>query len=450
MTAGLATAGSGQSWESALVGALDRGATPLTVVRRCVDVADLLAVASTGQIAVAAVAADLRRLDSEVVDELHRLGVAVVAVRSAADDRIAVRLQRIGIAAVVPDDQDGADLVTILLRERDRQRLAARGEQPGTGGAQVSDRMLDPATGGASTVGSDAGSADGAAGPTPRSGRVVAVWGPAGAPGRSTVASGLAGAAAEAGARTVLVDADVYGGVQASAFGLLDESPGLAGACRLAANGRLDLAGLVGLCWQLTPELRLLTGISRADRWPELRPSTMPVVLDGCRQLADLTVLDCGFCLEDDPELSFDTLAPRRNGATLAALTAADEIVVVGSADPAGMERLVRGLAELREAVPGGSLRVVLNRCRPTAARTDDAVEALHRFAGVRVAARLPEDRDATDRAWRAGIGLVEAAPSSPLRRSLTELAASMLGGAVRGDGGRSRRRPVPRGRAAG
>ena len=71
-------------------------------------------------------------------------------------------------------------------------------------------------------------------------GRVIAVWGPTGAPGRSTVATGIAVEAAAAGVPTLLVDADVYGGVLASAFGLLDESPGLAGACRQAANGRLD------------------------------------------------------------------------------------------------------------------------------------------------------------------------------------------------------------------
>jgi len=36
------------------------------------------------------------------------------------------------------------------------------------------------------------------------------------------------------------------------------------------------------------------------------------------------TVVDCGFSLEQDEELSFDTAAPRRNGATLATLLAAD------------------------------------------------------------------------------------------------------------------------------
>ena len=37
-----------------------------------------------------------------------------------------------------------------------------------------------------------------------------------------------------------------------------------------------------------------------------------------------MIMVDCGFCLEADEEISFDTVAPRRNGATLAMLADAD------------------------------------------------------------------------------------------------------------------------------
>ena len=87
-------------------------------------------------------------------------------------------------------------------------------------------------------------------------------------------------------------------------------------------------------------------------------------MLAAARRLADVTVVDCGFCLETDEELSFDSLAPRRNGATLAVLDDADVVLVVGAADPIGMQRLVRGLAELREAEVGSSVQVVLNKVR--------------------------------------------------------------------------------------
>jgi Flp pilus assembly CpaE family ATPase len=238
---------------------------------------------------------------------------------------------------------------------------------------------------------------------------------------------GIADAAARSGLRTLLIDADVYGGVLASAFGLLDESAGLAGACRLATNGRLDQAEMARLCWKITPWLTLLTGIARADRWPELRPSAIPAVIGLARERADVVVVDCAAVLESDEEITFDTLAPRRNGATLATLDQADEVLAVGSADPPGMERLMRGLTEIGEALPGRTPTVVVNRVRASAATAGGAVEAVRRFADTEPAAMLPEDRRGCDAAWRRGVVLSEAAPASPLLRPLRELTADLV-----------------------
>lgn len=414
---GVLTAGNGQTWENDLVAALDRPGTGLTVVRRCVDIADVLAVAATGQVSVVLVSAGLRRLDMDAVQRLVAAGVAVVAICPAGDQRAAERLERIGVSATVFDDAGAAALVAAA-----RTAVAGlRTDEPGRRSAQRT--MADPRSA------FDEGDGDGALPPPPDredpppAGRVVAVWGPVGAPGRSMLAGNLAAEAAETGVPTLLVDADVYGGVQSSAFGLLDESPGLAGACRLAANGRLDLTELTRLVWAVGPALRLLTGITRADRWPEIRPSSLPAVLAVCRSMARLTVVDCAFCLEADEEITFDTVAPRRNGATLAVLAEADEVLVVGSADPPGMERLVRGLAELREAVPEAVPTVVLNRSRRTAASAEESAAALARFSGLPVRVSLAEDRAATDRAWHLGVPLLQAAPGSALRKGIRQLA---------------------------
>jgi Flp pilus assembly CpaE family ATPase len=419
MSTGLLTAGSGQGWENELVAALDRPGSPMTVLRRCVDIGDVLAIATTGQAAVAIVSADLRRLDTEAVTRLRASGVAVVGVHPAADQRSRARLERIGITVLVPDDA-GTDLVLEAANTAVTELAAWHEPARGLSDPQAA---LPPAG-----VSVDVEELDG---PSQR-GRVLAVWGPTGAPGRTTVATCLAVETAQLGMPTLLVDADVYGGGPASAFGLLDESPGLAGACRLAANGRLDLASLTALCWSLGDDLRLLTGIARADRWPEVRPSAIPGVLGVAREMAPLTIVDCGFAIEADEEISFDTMAPRRNGATLAVLADADVLLAVGSCDPAGLERLIRGLAELAEALPEAAPRVMLNRCRPSVGSTDEAEAALDRFAGVRVVSRLPEDRAATDRAWRRGVSLAEAAPRSPLRTAIREYARTLLPAAER------------------
>lgn len=259
---------------------------------------------------------------------------------------------------------------------------------------------------------------------------------------------GLADRFAAAGERVLLVDADVYGGILASAFGLLDESAGLAGACRLAAHGRLDDGELAQLCWAVSERLALLTGIARADRWPELRPSAIPTVLDVARMRADIVIVDCAAVLETDEEITFDTMAPRRNGATIAALRDADLVLAVGSADPPGMERLARGMAELvgtldapapgmadaagvsrsgasastSASAAGAAVPVVLNRVRPGAATPAELTEATRRFCGREPIALLQEDRAGCDLAWRRGVPVAEVAPKSPLVRGLGEL----------------------------
>jgi Flp pilus assembly CpaE family ATPase len=261
-------------------------------------------------------------------------------------------------------------------------------------------------------------------------GRVVTVWGPAGAPGRTSVAVNVAAELADLGVATLLVDADVYGGVIAQLLGLLDESAGFAAACRAAGNGDLDPAVLASLAVSVAPRLRLLTGLARADRWPELRAAAVEAVLACARSVAAVTVVDCGFCLERDEELTFDTAAPRRNGATLAALTAADLVVAVAAGDPVGLQRFVRASAELRDLIPGRDPLVVVNRVRPQAVGGGDAQaqisEALTRFAGVPDARFVPLDQAAFDSAVASGRTLAEVAPASPARSALRRLAADI------------------------
>jgi MinD-like ATPase involved in chromosome partitioning or flagellar assembly len=496
MTNGVATAGGGHAWETALVAELSHGGAPFAVVRRCADMADVLAVASTGQIVVAAVAADLRRLDSETIVELTAFGVPVVCVYRAGDGRLPGRLERIGVAASVPDDAPPAALIAALRAaasgERpaglsapvgaDPGRTAEVRQRPAVGAPPAPDQALttDTAQRAAlhqgrspgsepldNTALSAAGTVDrpdprrrrrrtarrsahradrtGAARPisgsdhaapvrdrSVRRGRVVAVWGPVGAPGRSTVAMGLADRAVAAGADTVLIDADVYGGVLANALGLLDESAGLAGACRLASSGRLDAEEFARLCWQVREGLVVLTGISRADRWPEVRPSAIPAVLEHARARADVVVVDCSAIVETDEEITFDTLAPRRNGATVAVLAAADVVIAVGAADPPGMERLARGLAEVTATVDGVEPRVVFNRVRPSAATRQELRDASRRYCGRDPIGYLPDDQASMDLAWRRGVTLSLAAAKSPLISAFDELAAVALGAPVR------------------
>ena len=410
------TAVSDAVWEARLVAALERGEHGVAVVRRCVDLPDLLATASTGQARAVLLSADLRRLDRDALTRLAVAGVAVVGLVTPGDETAERRLRQLGVLHVLPSDAPAEEISAAVIE------------------AVVT---LSPTPADLSTMGDPRAALPEPPAPheatelLPGSGRVVAVWGPTGAPGRTTVAVGIASELALRGLPTLLVDADVYGGVVAQVLGLLDESPGLAAACRLANNGALDVPALVGLARQVSPELRVLPGIARADRWPELRGTAVETVLSLATSMAAVTVVDLGFCLEQDEELSYDTLAPRRNGATLTVLEQADTVVVVGTADPVGLQRLVRSLGDLRETVPGADVTVVVNRLRSSAVPGDTEAEvrgALRRYAGVDEVFVIPQDTAALDAAVAVGKTLAEASPQAPARQALQRLAASLVG----------------------
>jgi MinD-like ATPase involved in chromosome partitioning or flagellar assembly len=373
--------------EARLVAAVE-SQPELAVVRRCVDLAEVLALAATGRAAAALVSLDLRRLDRDAVARLRADRVAVVAVVTEAQQP---RAQALGITATVADDADGASLLAAVV---------AATESP-----------VPPPVWGNADPASELDRQDSAfdrraetappARPAPARGRLIAVWGPPGAPGRTTVAVSLAAELAAAGHWTLLADADSYAASIAQVLGVLDEAPGLAAACRAAAAGSLD-------------------------RWPELSAGTLEEVWTVARSLCRWTVADLASCLERDEELSYDTAAPRRNAATLATLECADRIVVVGAADPVGLQRLVRGLGELREVVDR-ELTVVVTRVRASAVgdRPEAAVrQALSRHAGLSSVVVVPDARDTLDAALLAGRTVVEFAPASPVRAAIAELAA--------------------------
>jgi len=406
------TAVTDSRWEAGLVQAFESGDHGVRVVRRCVDLADLLATAAAGTAKAVLLSSDLRRLDRDALARLAVAGVAVVGLVYSNDEQAERRLRQLGVLHVLPADASaeeiGAAVVDAVSSVGTVPDVAAPTDPRGA----LPDLPLrpDPEEGRRYLA----------------SGRVIAVWGPTGAPGRTTLAVSLATELAEAGVPTLLLDADVYGGAVAQALGLLDEAPGLAAAVRVANNGLLDLPALAELARSVNDRLRVLTGITRPERWPELRPAGLENVLALCRALAAVTVVDCAFSLEQDEELAYDQSAARRNGATLAILDDADAVIAVGSADPLSLQRLVRGLSELAAAVPGVSPDVVVNRVReglmPGDAKKEIAA-ALDRYAGVTPAAFLPYDLAATDLAAMRGRALCEVASSSPLRFAIRDYA---------------------------
>ncbi len=396
-------------WEAPLASSLEQ-ASGARVIRRCADLADLLSAGVSGLAEAAIVSADLRGLDRSALAELDEHQVRILGVYPPGDEAAELHLRQLGLQHVIAVDAAPAELDAVLDVVASAPMSAGDAAEEPAGG---------PGQGGRATSGADE---------SPR--RLVAVWGPAGAPGRTTVAVNLAAELAALGRTTTLVDADTYGASVAQTLSLLDEAPGVAAACRAADHGSLDLPALARLAPQVTSRLRVLTGLPRADRWPELREHAFEQVLTLCRQLSELTVVDTGFCLEEDEELSYDTAAPRRNATTIRALREADTVLAVGSADPVGLQRLVRGLADLRGLVPQPPT-VVVTRLRAAAVGGNPhqrVHEALERFAGVHEPVLIPDDRASLDAAMLAGRSLAESAASSAVRQAFVDLAAAVLG----------------------
>ncbi len=264
-------------------------------------------------------------------------------------------------------------------------------------------------------------------------GRILTVWGPAGAPGRTTVAIALAAELAASGYVVALLDADTHAASIAPALGMLDESPGFAAACRLAGRDGLSTPELERIS-QPYPvaggTLHVLTGITRAYRWPELSGDRVRRTLEACRAWVDYVVVDTGFSLEDDEEISSDLFAPRRNAATLACIEAADEILAVGAADPIGLQRYLRAHADLVERAAGIPVTTIINKVRSGSVGLNPSGQVkatLQRFGGIGDPVLLPHDEKGTDAALLAGKALRDASPKSAVLGVLRRFAAEHL-----------------------
>jgi MinD-like ATPase involved in chromosome partitioning or flagellar assembly len=260
-----------------------------------------------------------------------------------------------------------------------------------------------------------AAAAPGVAGP-----RVIAVWGPHGAPGRTTLAVALATELARGGRHVALVDADPHAPSIAMALGLPDEGPGFPVACRQAERGALDDAELHRISVPLGGvDVDVLAGINRPARWPELSAARVSGALAACAAWAQHTVVDVGASLEQDEEIVSDIVdGPRRNAATLAAIGAADRVVAVLSADPVGVARFLRAYPDLRALAGRTPISVVVNRLRPGVVGVDARGQirrTLDRYADIRDVWFVPEDRRGMDAAMLAARPVSEVAPRSAL-----------------------------------
>ncbi|GAA1813462.1 AAA family ATPase [Nesterenkonia flava] len=445
------------------VAALESLHSRVTVDRRCEDLAELVAVAAAIRADAALIVGGTEALADTLLSELRGRGTHVVIVSDVAAER--ARLSRLG-AVCFDDDVDPARLARALEEGRDipGPPMVAEGVElssfpspvvqdwPSTPTAEASapEAYVISGTDSAPPQGpEDITEAETSGESVPLQG-LTCVWGSHGSPGRTTVAVNLAAELALSGARVLLIDADTTAAAVAVHLGLLDETAGLAQACRFAEMGTLDHAALArsaitvetaGAAWDV------LTGLPRADRWAQLRPRGIERVLKLAAIHYDCVLIDVAASIESE-ETGFDVLAPQRHGATLSALRSADRTLTVGAADPVSFSRLVKALEEHRERLPDAvTPELIINQVRRTVvgrSPRDQLRQAWEQLQGRgRIGHFLSWDQAACDTALLKGQVLAEAAPQSVLRREIAQLAGIVIPSRRRrlASGGRTGRR---------
>jgi MinD-like ATPase involved in chromosome partitioning or flagellar assembly len=390
--------------EADLVAALDRPEGGTVISRRCLDLADLLGAAATHRARAAVVDAGLRRLDADAVHRLQSAGLVVILLVGPDASP--------GLGAL------GTEVVELVGRD-DGARVAAavRSAARSHAGTDLSPSVDPTSMAPSPPLGSFV--------PTPTGrGRLMAVWGPHGAPGRTSVALTLADEAARRGLRTWLVDADTVAPSLGQRLGLLGDASGLVVAARLAGTGRLTPEDLARLAVSMPSGLRVLTGLPRPERWAEVRPAALRGVWELMLGMADLVVADVGAGIERDDEAVLDPGLPSRHGAAVTTLQCADRLVAVGGADPISLVRLARGLSLAAELTPGAVRDVVVNRVRRGGVGPGLQAQLREVTADLPAQAThfVPDEPVAWDTALFAGLTLAETAPQCAGRAVLAAL----------------------------
>ncbi len=409
MTISVALAMPGDRSEQAVLASVEQDRR-FHVVRRCLEVTELLALAQAGLMETAVLTSTKLRWDSEVIARLVACSVNVIAL--AKDEADAAFFRKIGIRNVLADDvlSPGQQRHEELLKLMEA-RPAVDASGRGFAHAVQQDQHVEM--------------------PEALTTTMVSIWGPTGAPGRSTLACSLASYWASCGREVLLIDADPYGGSLGLMMGVNDlEVSGLSAACRLAHHGRLTASSLVDLVRQVSPNLGLLTGLVRTERWPELRPVSLEVVWEIARSVCDVVVVDAGFCLEEDEELSYDSMVARRNAATISALSCANATVAIGNLDVIGLTRLLRGLDQFQQVRRCPPHVIVGNRgtgrARQKAVKHELQAVLDSTYARTPVVV-IPDDPMTCRKALAQGVSPLELHTQSALAQAVIEVAHNLI-----------------------
>jgi MinD-like ATPase involved in chromosome partitioning or flagellar assembly len=242
-------------------------------------------------------------------------------------------------------------------------------------------------------------------------GCLTAVTGPVDGQGASEVAVELAVALRRRGESAVLVDADLVAASLAQRLGVgFDRNLHTAVDAVVHRSGSLEAA----LVSPAVGGFELLAGLP-ARKWAEVDAEELAAVLEALLGVRGHVLCNVAAAVEDLPG--------GRHAVTRRVLAAADRIVCVADATPAGCERVCRWLGDVAELVDDlARVHVVFNRSPRRAEAAAELEAELARCATVGGVTTLPYDAKVVQACW-AG----EAVAPGRFTRAVAALAEAAL-----------------------
>ncbi len=261
------------------------------------------------------------------------------------------------------------------------------------------------------------------------SGQIIAVWSATGSVGRTSIAASLACELAKFGKSVLAIDADVYAPALAQHFGFDQHYSGISAAIRLIDQERLtdEAFDQLLLEYQLGKhELKILAGLTMANRWPEIGFEKIRQLLDYAITRFDFVVVDVASSIETG--VVDARLLSERNSTTIGALSCANKIVAITTADSIGLNRFVWAMHSLRELKLDQNVLTLVNRFAQSGRRqTSEVAGSLRQFAEVEIAGFVDEDAALFRRAITEGVPATMVGRNSSAKQALSQFALSRL-----------------------
>ena len=223
--------------------------------------------------------------------------------------------------------------------------------------------------------------------------QVIAVSGPHGSTGKTTVSINIALELAAEKFKVLIIDADLDGPSVANYFCLSELPAGLGGAIRIANQNRFNQAQLERLSVPVAKNLiTVLPGII-SNQSMEITRESISSILETAKASFDFVIVDLSSL---KPEQEFDL--------TSEVIRISDQVVLVALADPIGIFRLLQ--AEQYFLSLNGQPELVLNRMRNSVisqAKTE-ITTTLAGLGSIEPAAFFPDDPVHVDQGTKVGM----------------------------------------------